>query len=111
MRQRTKSSDNNEYFTYAAVRRIMSYLDCELVAKTAVNELRDGLQRMAVEITKKAMGLVNHRGDKKLTCRDITMAIEGVDTEIDTKRQVELLQQRLASLKSMIQNSERIDDD
>ncbi len=111
MSQTIEDNKNNEYFTYVGVRRVMREAGCELAAKDAVNELRNRLQKIATDITVKAKSLVNHRGAKKITYDDIVMAIEGVDAEIDTKRQVELLQQRLASLKIMIRNSEKIEEE
>lgn len=63
-------------FSFAPMRSLMKYAGAELVAKDAVYELMDILETKAVELTQKAVGFAEHSNRKKVTTKDLKLALK-----------------------------------
>ena len=65
-----------DYISWSPIRRLMKHNGAEIVARDAVDELVDWLEKSAQGLTKSALRLTKHSSRKKITRDDIMMAIK-----------------------------------
>ncbi|MGV9171913.1 MAG: histone [Promethearchaeia archaeon] len=64
------------YISWSPIRRLMKHNGAEIVARDAVDELIDWMQKSAEKITKTALRFTEQAGRKKVTRGDIKLAIK-----------------------------------
>lgn len=62
-------------FSFAPMRKLMGDAGAELVSRDAVFKLMDTLEKNATQLTKKAVGFAEHAKRKKVTVKDLDLAI------------------------------------
>ena len=65
-----------EYFSWSPIRRLMKEKGASIVARDAVDELRDWLGVASKKITENALNLTKHAKRKKITKDDILLAVK-----------------------------------
>ncbi|TXT63461.1 MAG: putative archaeal histone A1-2 [Promethearchaeota archaeon] len=65
-----------DYISWSPIRRLMKHNGAEIVARDAVDELVNWLEKSAKKITNDALRLTKHSGRKKITRDDILMSIK-----------------------------------
>jgi histone H3/H4 len=63
-------------FAWSPIRKLMKDNGAEMVARDAVDALIDYLEKLAKEVTNKALEMTRHAGRKKLTLEDMDLAME-----------------------------------
>ncbi|MHA1476236.1 MAG: histone [Promethearchaeota archaeon] len=63
-------------FAWSPIRELMKKSGAEMVSRDAVDELIVYLEKVAKNLTNKALEMSRHSGRKKLTKADMTMAID-----------------------------------
>ena len=62
-------------FAWSPVRKLMKDNGAEMVARDAVDALIDYLEKLARDVTNKALEMTRHAGRKKLTLEDMDLAM------------------------------------
>jgi DNA-binding protein len=62
-------------FAWSPIRELMKKSGAEMVSREAVDEVIIHLEKVAKEITNKALEMSRHSGRKKLTRADIVLAL------------------------------------
>ena len=62
-------------FAWSPIRELMKKSGAEMVARKAVDELIDYLERSARDLTVRALEMCRHAGRKKLTKEDLKLAL------------------------------------
>ncbi|MFO8018360.1 MAG: histone [Promethearchaeia archaeon] len=65
-----------QYISWSPIRRLMKHNGAEIVARDAVDELIDWMQKAAQQLTKTALRFTKQAGRKKVTRGDIKLAIK-----------------------------------
>jgi len=65
-----------EYISWSPIRRLMKHNGAEIVARDAVDELVNFLEKSAEKLTKTSLRLTKHANRKKVTRDDILLAIK-----------------------------------
>ncbi|MGQ4872758.1 MAG: histone [Promethearchaeota archaeon] len=63
-------------FAWSPIRKLMKDNGAEMVAKEAVLALIDYLEKLAKDVTAKALEMTRHAGRKKLTLEDMELAMK-----------------------------------
>ncbi|MBD3339563.1 MAG: histone [Candidatus Lokiarchaeota archaeon] len=63
-------------FAWSPIRKLMKDNGAEMVARDAVDALIDYLEKLARNVTNKALEMTRHAGRKKLTLEDMDLALE-----------------------------------
>jgi len=63
-------------FAWSPVRKLMKDNGAEMVARDAVDALIDYLEKLAKNMTNKALEMTRHAGRKKLTLEDMDLAMK-----------------------------------
>jgi histone H3/H4 len=63
-------------FAWSPVRKLMKDNGAEMVARDAVDALIDYLEKLARNMTNKALEMTRHAGRKKLTLEDMNLAMK-----------------------------------
>ena len=63
-------------FAWSPIRELMKKSGAEMVSRDAVDELISYLEKLAKELTNKALEMSRHSGRKKLTKADMEMALD-----------------------------------
>ena len=63
-------------FAWSPVRKLMKDNGAEMVARDAVDALIDYLEKLARNMTNKALEMTRHAGRKKLTLNDMNLAMK-----------------------------------
>lgn len=63
-------------FAWSPIRKLMKRQGANIVERDAVAELIMDLERIAAELTNKALSLAKHANKKKVTLDDIKLAME-----------------------------------
>lgn len=62
-------------FAWSPIRKLMKDNGAEMVARDAVDALIDYLEKVAKQVTNKALEMTRHAGRKKLTLEDMDLAM------------------------------------
>ena len=65
-----------DYISWSPIRRLMKHNGAEIVARDAVDELVNFLEKSAEKLTKTGLRLTKHANRKKVTRDDILLAIK-----------------------------------
>lgn len=63
-------------FAWSPIRKLMKDNGAEMVARDAVDALIDVMEKIAKDITNKALEMTRHAGRKKLTLQDMDLAMK-----------------------------------
>lgn len=63
-------------FAWSPVRKLMKDFGAEMVAREAVDALIDYLEKLAKGVTNKALEMTRHASRKKLTSKDMDIAMK-----------------------------------
>lgn len=63
-------------FAWSPVRKLMKDSGAEIAARNAVDELISYLEEVGAQITSKALELAKHSGRKKVTQKDMKLAMD-----------------------------------
>ncbi|TFG07700.1 MAG: histone [Promethearchaeota archaeon] len=63
-------------FAWSPIRKLMKDNGAEMVARDAVDALIDYLEKLAKNVTNKALEMTRHAGRKKLTLEDMSLAMD-----------------------------------
>ncbi|MHA1266287.1 MAG: histone-like protein [Candidatus Helarchaeota archaeon] len=66
------------YFAWSPLRALMASVGAKIVAREAVSYLIDYLEKLAIDMTARALILARHAKRKKITKADIALVIKGI---------------------------------